>query len=106
MRKGVTHEYFSAVTTTTLGYGDISPETPEAQLIAAFEVVSGIVIFGMFLNSLAHRRDAEEQKNREESRKRELLESAMARLLSHNSLINLSIKNSKKERLRLLILHL
>jgi voltage-gated potassium channel Kch len=33
--------YFSYVTLTTLGYGDISPVTPPAQLIASLEAIAG-----------------------------------------------------------------
>lgn len=47
--------YFSAVTITTLGYGDIHPTSSEVatQLIVASEAVLGLVIFGLFLNSAA-----------------------------------------------------
>jgi hypothetical protein len=45
--------YFSAVTITTLGYGDIVPITTWARLIVALESVLGIVLIGLFLNSLA-----------------------------------------------------
>ena len=33
--------YFSFITLTTLGYGDIVPGTPPAQFLAAFEAVTG-----------------------------------------------------------------
>ncbi len=33
--------YFSVVTSTTLGYGDITPVTPPAQLIATMEAITG-----------------------------------------------------------------
>ena len=49
--------YFSAVTITTLGYGDYSPAGQGGRLLAGFEAVLGIVIIGLFLNSLAHTRD-------------------------------------------------
>lgn len=44
--------YFSTVTITTLGYGDITPKTEMFMLITAFESFIGIVIIGVFLNSL------------------------------------------------------
>ncbi len=47
--------YFSAVTITTLGYGDISPNNSISQLTSASEAVLGIVIIGLFLNSLSQR---------------------------------------------------
>jgi Ion channel len=47
--------YFSVVTITTLGFGDISPNTNLAQIITASEVLFGVLIIGVFLNSLAQR---------------------------------------------------
>lgn len=46
--------YFSVVTITTLGYGDIVPASSEAQFVSAVQAISGIVIIGLFLNSVAH----------------------------------------------------
>lgn len=46
--------YFSAVTITTLGFGDIVPITDQARAVTALEAVLGIVLAGLFLNSLAH----------------------------------------------------
>lgn len=45
--------YFSTVTITTLGYGDITPKSDLAMMIVASEAIFGIVIIGLFLNSLA-----------------------------------------------------
>jgi len=44
--------YLSAITITTLGYGDIVPLTTYARLWIATEAVLGIVVIGLFLNSL------------------------------------------------------
>lgn len=44
--------YFSAVTITTLGYGDISPTTQISRILIASEVVLGIVVIGMFLGAV------------------------------------------------------
>ncbi|QOP42042.1 potassium channel family protein [Sulfurimonas marina] len=46
--------YFSIVTITTLGYGDITPKTDMARALTALESLAGIFIIGIFLNSLAH----------------------------------------------------
>jgi voltage-gated potassium channel Kch len=46
--------YFSIVTMTTLGYGDITPQNSYAQLLAASEAILGVVIIGLFLNSLSY----------------------------------------------------
>ena len=40
--------YFSAVTITTLGYGDIIPVTHTARILVGFESVLGIVVIGFF----------------------------------------------------------
>ncbi len=47
--------YFSAITITTLGFGDIHPKSGEGitQLIVAFEAVLGVSLIGLFLNSVA-----------------------------------------------------
>lgn len=47
--------YFSAVTITTVGFGDVVPLTNRARLTVAAESVYGIVVIGMFLNALARR---------------------------------------------------
>jgi hypothetical protein len=44
--------YFSAVTISTLGYGDIVPVTSRARGVVTLEVILGPVFFGLFLNSL------------------------------------------------------
>ena len=45
--------YLSAVTITTVGFGDIVPITDIARVLVASEAVLGIIIIGLFLNSLA-----------------------------------------------------
>jgi hypothetical protein len=45
--------YFSAITITTLGFGDIIPITTRARLWVGAEAVLGILFIGLFLNSLA-----------------------------------------------------
>ena len=45
--------YLSAVTITTLGYGDISPLTTRARLWISSEAIFGIVVIGLFLNALS-----------------------------------------------------
>lgn len=53
--------YFSVVTLTTLGYGDIAPHTAWGQFIAMLEVVMGYMMLGgllsIFANKLARRGD-------------------------------------------------
>ena len=45
--------YLSAITITTLGYGDILPITPRARFFVALEAVSGMIVVGLFLNELS-----------------------------------------------------
>jgi hypothetical protein len=47
--------YLSAITITTLGFGDITPVSESARMSIALESVLGIVVIGLFLNSLATR---------------------------------------------------
>jgi hypothetical protein len=49
--------YLSAVTITTLGFGDIVPITSLSRIIIIIETISGIIIIGLFLNSLRHGND-------------------------------------------------
>lgn len=49
--------YLSAVSITTLGYGDIVPISNTARWLVSAEAVLGMVLIGLFLNSLSHERD-------------------------------------------------
>ncbi|MCW8966162.1 MAG: potassium channel family protein [Candidatus Pacearchaeota archaeon] len=48
--------YFSIVTITTLGYGDITPTDAVNQLLVGLESISGIIILGLFLNSIVRKK--------------------------------------------------
>lgn len=45
--------YFSVVTFTTLGFGDISPQTTLGEIVVSFEVFFGYMTLGLFLSVLA-----------------------------------------------------
>ena len=60
--------YLSAVTATTVGYGDIVPITRASRLLVAFEAVLEIVVVGLFLNALATKRGAESSAARDRDR--------------------------------------
>ncbi len=47
--------YLSAITITTLGFGDIVPLTNRSRLIVSIEAIWGIILVGLFLNSLAEK---------------------------------------------------
>ena len=46
--------YFSVVTITTLGYGDIVPITWQTRALVAFEAILGVVLIGYYLSSLSN----------------------------------------------------
>ena len=47
--------YFTLVTLTTLGYGDMSPQTQLGKAVIAGEVTLGIVVISLFLTSVSSR---------------------------------------------------
>jgi len=47
--------YLSAVTVTTLGFGDITPVSETARILVGLEAILGVVMVGLFLNALAAR---------------------------------------------------
>ncbi|MGL4865058.1 MAG: potassium channel family protein [Cetobacterium sp.] len=64
----ITFMYFSSITMTTLGYGDILPITSLSRGLASLQTILGIVIIGFFLNSVASKQ-AKDLENLEEARK-------------------------------------
>ena len=48
--------YFSAVTLTTVGYGDLAPSTSGSKLFTVFYLATGITLLGTGFNELAKRR--------------------------------------------------
>ena len=56
--------YFSAVTVTTLGFGDITPLNEVAALLVGAESVLGVALIGLFLNQVSHKvTEKEKQKD-------------------------------------------
>jgi hypothetical protein len=48
--------YFSAITITTIGYGDIYPVSNMARVLVALEAILGVVLAGFFLNAIVQER--------------------------------------------------
>ncbi|MEL6464955.1 MAG: potassium channel family protein [Pseudomonadota bacterium] len=48
--------YFSSVTATTLGYGDIVPVSSTGRLLVVLQTITSVVLIGVFLNSLSNTR--------------------------------------------------
>lgn len=47
--------YYSIVTYTTLGFGDVTPKTLAGQILVTFEVILGYVTLGLLISILANR---------------------------------------------------
>ncbi|MBA2619223.1 MAG: two pore domain potassium channel family protein [Rubrobacter sp.] len=45
--------YFSSITLTTVGYGDLAPETAAGKLFTVFYIFTGIGLIVAFLNAVA-----------------------------------------------------
>lgn len=45
--------YFSIITLTTVGYGDISPETPAGKIFTTLYIIVGVGIIIAFITTLA-----------------------------------------------------
>jgi len=43
--------YFSIITLTTVGYGDLSPTTPLSKIFTSFYIISGLGIIFSFMDS-------------------------------------------------------
>ncbi|HSJ37326.1 MAG TPA: potassium channel family protein [Planococcus sp. (in: firmicutes)] len=87
--------YFSVITITTLGYGDITPIGKLGQLLTASEALSGIILIGLFLNSLSHQRGVEVQENEKQKQQKKDEERAIERFSAFNKLIELNITRYK-----------
>lgn len=63
--------YYSIVTITTLGFGDISPNNMLSMVLTVSESVMGIIIIGFFLNAVAIKiaEDIEEEKKNKKMKK-------------------------------------
>ncbi len=75
--------YFSVVTVTTLGYGDLTPKLDSAQLLLTItaQVIIGVVTIGLFLNAISHKLSERKDFIRRES-ERELEKRTLAKLLA------------------------
>ncbi len=60
--------YFSVITLTTVGYGDISPHTDIGKLFTVVYVLAGIAILGTFANILVKRAMIHRQEKKEQGR--------------------------------------
>jgi uncharacterized protein YjbI with pentapeptide repeats len=76
----ITYLYFSVVSITTLGYGDILPCSSAAQITAASEALLGLILIGLFLNALSMQHSQEIEKIEQEKKNKENIGQAISRL--------------------------
>jgi voltage-gated potassium channel len=63
--------YFSVVTATTVGFGDITPDTDEAKLFTVVYIIFGISIIGTFLDARFKKRTYERETRIEQAQQSE-----------------------------------
>ena len=79
--------YFSIVTITTLGYGDITPLGETGQLVTASESLFGVISIGLFLNAVASARTDRIREQQAERDAANYQESQRAKLNGHYGLM-------------------
>ena len=84
--------YFSIITITTLGYGDITPIGGGGKFLAASESLLGIILIGLFLNSLSHQHGVEVQENEKKIQQKRDKKRTIERFSAFNQLVELKIK--------------
>ena len=87
----LTSLYFSTITITTVGYGDMSPVGNWAQICVMLESISGIFIAGFFLNEIAQDHSRKITEREKEKNKKEVFKNDIAKLLRYDKLIQLDI---------------
>ena len=84
--------YFSVITITTLGYGDITPIGLVSQLLTASESIIGIILIGLFLNALSYQHNREIQNRERQIQNKIEKRQSIKKLLAFNQLIELNLK--------------
>ncbi len=84
--------YFSVITITTLGYGDITPNGSISQLLTASESILGISLIGLFLNALSHQHGLEVQESERQAQLEIEKRQAKDRFLAFNQLVELNVE--------------
>jgi len=88
--------YFSTVTITTLGYGDITPTGWLGQVATASEALLGIILIGLFLNATASAKGERARTEQEDKEMRSYINGQRARLNGHYRLIEPIIEKYKQ----------
>ncbi|OCH18933.1 hypothetical protein A6E05_00865 [Aliivibrio sp. 1S165] len=88
----ITYIYFSVVSITTLGYGDVLPNSSWAQIAAASESLLGIMLIGLFLNALSIQHSQEIEQKELEKQEKENARVAKERFISFERLLLIRIQ--------------
>lgn len=88
--------YFSIVTITTLGYGDITPITDFSRLLISSEAILGLTIIGLFLNALARIRIEALRTKDKKIEKERYYKKQLSKLNGHMNVLSPFISNYKK----------
>lgn len=83
--------YFSAITVTTTGFGDITPSNSFTRGLVMVESIVGVIMAGLFLNSLNYHRQQHIDMVMHTYEAKKEISFAFARLRSHDSLITLNM---------------
>ncbi|MDP0589467.1 MAG: potassium channel family protein, partial [Candidatus Endonucleobacter bathymodioli] len=86
-----TYFYFSAVTITTLGYGDIIPVGSFTQILVAIESILGLTLIGLFLNALSHKHGLEVQEKEKAAQEARELSNDIKQFSAFNRLVEMHI---------------
>jgi len=88
----ITYIYFSVVSITTLGYGDVLPNSSWAQIAAASESLLGIILIGLFLNALSIQHSQEIEQKQLTKQEKENTRVAKERFISFERLLLVRIQ--------------
>jgi Ion channel len=88
----LTYLYYSTVTITTLGYGDISPKTSISQVLVILETIAGVITIGLFLNSLSIKKSKEISEIEKEKSKKDEYKREYEKLIRHSKIIEQNIE--------------
>lgn len=83
--------YFSTITVTTTGFGDITPANTLTRAFVMIETVLGVTTAGLFLNAITYQREETMQTMMDAYETKKEISYAFARLHSHDSLITLNM---------------
>ena len=93
--------YFSVVTITTLGYGDIAPQNWFGKLLTATEALAGIFIIGSYLNAISENRAKVAQENEKEQLAKQYKTQQLAKLRSNFKLLEPELKDFFRRAVRI-----